>query len=118
MAMFLGIVFGSLSLQVKIKVLKIIARVYVEYYLDMLLLVQFMIVDDGLPPISNYVLMLVHLLDSCYLRGTLSRCADIAEVIRAGIEAVPSGQTEAALPQGFTQKLKPCGLSFCHRPFS
>ncbi|WP_153057774.1 ABC transporter permease subunit, partial [Streptococcus suis] len=29
--------------------------------------------------------------------------AYIAEVIRAGIEAVPTGQTEAALSQGFTQ---------------
>ncbi|HFU4111178.1 TPA: ABC transporter permease subunit, partial [Streptococcus suis] len=41
MAMFLGIVFGSLSSS-KNKVLKIIARVYVEYYQNTPLLVQFM----------------------------------------------------------------------------
>ena len=56
MAMFLGIVFGSLSSS-KNKVLKIIARVYVEYYQNTPLLVQFMIVYYGLPLISNYVLM-------------------------------------------------------------
>ena len=101
MAMFLGIVFGSLSSS-KNKVLKIIARVYVEYYQNTPLLVQFMIVYYGLPLISNYVLM-----PSIYWTAVicvgLYHGAYIAEVIRAGIEAVPTGQTEAALSQGFTQ---------------
>ncbi|HFI0564423.1 TPA: amino acid ABC transporter permease [Streptococcus suis] len=101
MAMFLGIVFGSLSSS-KNKALKIIARVYVEYYQNTPLLVQFMIVYYGLPLISNYVLM-----PSIYWTAVicvgLYHGAYIAEVIRAGIEAVPTGQTEAALSQGFTQ---------------
>ncbi|WP_153049174.1 ABC transporter permease subunit, partial [Streptococcus suis] len=92
-----GIVFGSLSSS-KNKVLKIIARIYVEYYQNTPLLVQFMIVYYGLPLISNYVLM-----PSIYWTAVicvgLYHGAYIAEVIRAGIEAVPTGQTEAALSQ-------------------
>ncbi len=61
-----------------------------------------MIVYYGLPLISNYVLM-----PSIYWTAVicvgLYHGAYIAEVIRAGIEAVPTGQTEAALSQGFTQ---------------
>ncbi len=114
MAMFLGIVFGSLSSS-KNKVLKIIARVYVEYYQNTPLLVQFMIVYYGLPLISNYVLM-----PSIYWTAVicvgLYHGAYIAEVIRAGIEAVPTGQTEAALSQGFTQS-ETMRIIIYHRPF-
>ncbi len=60
-----------------------------------------MIVYYGLPLISNYVLM-----PSIYWTAVicvgLYHGAYIAEVIRAGIEAVPTGQTDA-LSQGFTQ---------------
>ncbi len=73
MAMFLGIVFGSLSSS-KNKVLKIIARVYVEYYQN---IAAFGSVHDCLLWTSADFKLCshaVHLLDSCYLRGTLSRC--------------------------------------------
>ncbi|MDQ8766432.1 amino acid ABC transporter permease [Streptococcus ruminantium] len=100
MAMLLGIVFGSLSSSKNICG-KLIARIYVEYYQNTPLLVQFMIVYYGLPLISNYTLM-----PSIYWTAVicvgLYHGACIAEVIRAGIEAVPLGQTEAALSQGFT----------------
>lgn len=100
MAMLLGIVFGSLSSSKNICG-KLIARIYVEYYQNTPLLVQFMIVYYGLPLISNYTLM-----PSIYWTAVicvgLYHGAYIAEVIRAGIEAVPLGQTEAALSQGFT----------------
>lgn len=46
MAMLLGIVFGSLSSS-KNKALKLLARIYVEYYQNTPLLVQFMIVYYG-----------------------------------------------------------------------
>lgn len=99
-AMLLGIVFGSLS-TTKNKAFRFIARVYVEFYQNTPLLIQFMIVYYGLPLISNYVLM-----PSIYWTAVicvgLYHGAYIAEVIRAGIESVPTGQTEAALSQGFT----------------
>lgn len=115
MAMFLGIVFGSLSSS-KNKVLKIIARVYVEYYQNTPLLVQFMIVYYGLPLISNYVLM-----PSIYWTAVicvgLYHGAYIAEVIRAGIEAVPLLGKLKPHSHKDLLSLKPCESSFYHRPF-
>ncbi len=100
LAMVLGIIFGAMS-ATKNKALKLIARIYVEFYQNTPLLVQFMIIYYGFPLISNYVLM-----PSIYWTAVicvgLYHGAYIAEVIRSGIESVPSGQTEAALSQGFT----------------
>lgn len=100
LAMFLGILFGSLS-STKNRFLRLIARVYVEFYQNTPLLMQFMMIYYGLPLISNYVLM-----PSIYWTAVicvgLYHGAYISEVIRSGIEAVPTGQTEAALSQGFT----------------
>ena len=99
-AMLLGILFGSLSASKK-QFFNITARCYVEYFQNTPLLVQFMIVYYGLPLISHHVIM-----PSIYWTAVscvgLYHGAYIAEVIRAGIEAVPTGQTEAALSQGFT----------------
>ncbi len=100
LTMFLGILFGSLS-STKNRFLRLIARVYVEFYQNTPLLMQFMMIYYGLPLISNYVLM-----PSIYWTAVicvgLYHGAYISEVIRSGIEAVPTGQTEAALSQGFT----------------
>lgn len=100
LAMFLGIVFGSLS-TTKNKALRFISRLYVEFYQNTPLLVQFMIVYYGLPLITNYLIM-----PSIYWTAVicvgLYHGAYIAEVIRSGIQSVPTGQTEAALSQGFT----------------
>lgn len=99
-ALFLGILFGAMS-TTKSKLLRFIARVYVEFYQNTPLLVQFVIVYYGLPLISNFILM-----PSIYWTAVISvglyHGAYIAEVFRTGIEAVPVGQTEAALSQGFT----------------
>ncbi len=99
-ALILGMVFGAMSTS-KSKILRAITRVYVEFYQNTPLLVQFVIVYYGLPLISNFVLM-----PSIYWTAVICvgvyHGAYIAEVIRSGIEAVPNGQTEAALSQGFT----------------
>ena len=99
-ALFLGVIFGAMS-TTKSKVLRFLSRVYVEFYQNTPLLVQFVIIYYGLPLISNFVLM-----PSIYWTAVicvgLYHGAYIAEVIRTGIEAVPVGQTEAALSQGFT----------------
>ena len=71
LAFVLGVIFGAMSSS-KSKVLKAIARVYVEVF-------------QNTP-------LCVGIYHGSY----------IAEVIRSGIEAVPKGQTEAALSQGFT----------------
>lgn len=100
LAMILGIIFGSFSTS-KNTFLRGLARVFVEFYQNTPLLVQFVIVFYGFPLISNYTIM-----PSIYWTGVLCvglyHGAYIAEVIRSGIQSIPSGQMEAALSQGFS----------------
>ena len=72
LAMVLGIFFGAMSTS-KRPILRILARIFVEFYQNTPLLVQFVIVFYGLPLISDHIIMISNLLDSCSLRGTLSR---------------------------------------------
>ncbi|AXQ79082.1 amino acid ABC transporter permease [Streptococcus chenjunshii] len=100
LALALGIVFGAMS-SAKNKVFKAIARVYVEVFQNTPLLVQFVFVYYGLAIISNGAIMISTFFTAVLCVG-IYHGAYIAEVIRSGIEAVPRGQTEAALSQGFT----------------
>ena len=50
------------------------ARIFVEFYQNTPLLVQFVIVFYGLPLISDHIIMIPIYWDSRSLRGTLSRC--------------------------------------------
>ena len=56
LALLLGIFFGAISTG-KHKVLRGLARVFVEFYQNTPLLVQFVIVFYGLPLVSNYTIM-------------------------------------------------------------
>ena len=56
LALLLGIFFGAISTG-KHKVLRSLARVFVEFYQNTPLLVQFVIVFYGLPLVSNYTIM-------------------------------------------------------------
>lgn len=100
LALLLGIIFGAMSSS-KHKVLKGIARVYVELFQNTPLLVQFVVVYYGFAIISNGLIMLSTFFTAVLCVGVYHG-AYISEVIRSGIEAVPRGQTEAALSQGFT----------------
>ena len=100
LSLILGIIFGAMSSSQKVWV-RAIARVYVEFFQNTPLLVQFVFVFYGLPILTNGFLMLPIFLTGVVCVG-LYHGAYIAEVIRSGIEAVPRGQTEAALSQGFT----------------
>lgn len=100
LALILGIIFGAMSSS-KNKVLKAIARVYVEVFQNTPLLVQFVFVYYGLAILSNSTIMISAFFTAVLCVGVYHG-AYIAEVIRSGIEAVPRGQTEAALSQGFT----------------
>lgn len=68
---------------------------------ELLLLVQFVIVFYGLPLISDHIIM-IPIYWTAVLCVGLYHGAYIAEVIRSGIQSIPSGQMEAALSQGFT----------------
>ena len=98
--MVLGIFFGAMSTS-KRPILRILARIFVEFYQNTPLLVQFVIVFYGLPLISDHLIM-IPIYWTAVLCVGLYHGAYIAEVIRSGIQSIPSGQMEAALSQGFT----------------
>lgn len=100
LAMILGIFFGALSTS-KRPILRIFARIFVEFYQNTPLLVQFVVIFYGLPLISNYIIM-IPIYWTAVLCVGLYHGAYIAEVIRSGIQSIPNGQMEAALAQGFT----------------
>lgn len=107
LALALGTVLGVFS-TTRSRVLRAISRVYVEFYQNTPLPVQVIFMylmgpqllqiatGSAAPvPIPSVVLGFVGV--------GLYHAAYVAEVIRTGIEAVPRGQMEAALSQGFTR---------------
>lgn len=102
LALLLGIVFGAMGSS-KSKVLKGLARVYVEVFQNTPLLVQFVFVYYGLAILTNGAVMISAFFTAVLCVGVYHG-AYIAEVIRSGIESVPKGQTEAALSQGFSYR--------------
>ena len=107
LALALGTILGVFS-TTRSRMLRAISRVYVEFYQNTPLPVQVIFMylmgpqllqiatGSAAPvPIPSVVLGFVGV--------GLYHAAYVAEVIRTGIEAVPRGQMEAALSQGFTR---------------
>ena len=107
LALALGTILGVFS-TTRSRVLRAISRVYVEFYQNTPLPVQVIFMylmgpqllqiatGSAAPvPIPSVVLG--------FMGVGLYHAAYVAEVIRTGIEAVPRGQMEAALSQGFTR---------------
>lgn len=107
LALAFGTILGVFS-TTRSRVLRAISRVYVEFYQNTPLPVQVIFMylmgpqllqlatGSAAPvPIPSVVLGFVGV--------GLYHAAYVAEVIRTGIEAVPRGQMEAALSQGFTR---------------
>lgn len=107
LALALGTILGVFS-TTRSRVLRAISRMYVEFYQNTPLPVQVIFMylmgpqllqiatGSAAPvPIPSVVLGFVGV--------GLYHAAYVAEVIRTGIEAVPRGQMEAALSQGFTR---------------
>ncbi|MGC6768990.1 amino acid ABC transporter permease [Enterococcus sp. LJL128] len=103
LALFLGIFFGSLS-ATNSRVLKGITRVYVEFFQNTPLLIQFVVVYYGLPMImiNGNPVFTFSATTTAILCVGLYHGAYISEVVRSGIGAVPKGQFEAAYSQGFS----------------
>ncbi len=96
MALALGVVFG-LCATGKIKVLQLISRVYVELIQNTPLLLQLCFLYYALAFSGRSLgIMLTGMVALGIYHG-----AYISEVVRAGIQAVPTGQMEAAKSQGF-----------------
>lgn len=98
-AMVFGILFGSFA-TMKNKPLQMISRIYVEFFQNTPLLIQFVVAYYGLPLISPLLTFSTTTIAiacvGCY------HGAYISEVVRSGIGAVPKGQFEAAYSQGFS----------------
>ncbi|OTN90317.1 amino acid ABC transporter permease [Enterococcus sp. 7E2_DIV0204] len=98
-AMLLGIFFGSLSAMHN-KLLNLISRIYVEFFQNTPLLIQFIVVYYGFPLISPMLTFSTTTI--AIICVGLYHGAYISEVVRSGIGAVPKGQFEAAYSQGFS----------------
>lgn len=96
LALLLGIIFGLMATSGN-KVLKAISRVYVEIIQNTPLLLQLCFLYYAFAFSSHSLGIIV----SGVISLGIYHGAYIAEVIRAGIEAIPKGQFEAAKSQGF-----------------
>ena len=96
----LGVVLALMRLSNK-KILNIIAGAYVEFIRGTPVLVQLYIVFYGLPHIG------ITLPDSVagIIALSVNSAAYIAEIVRAGIQAVDKGQMEAARSLGMPQNM-------------
>lgn len=95
-----GVLFGVLLALLRLsknKVLNFIATAYVEFIRGTPLMVQLFIIYFGLPNLIGFPLpdML-----AAILALSMNSAAYIAEIIRAGIQAVDKGQMEAARSLG------------------
>ncbi|MFI3168570.1 MAG: amino acid ABC transporter permease [Faecalibacterium sp.] len=96
MALALGVIFG-LCATGKIKLLRVLSRVYVELIQNTPLLLQLCFLYYALAFSGRSLgIMMTGMVALGIYHG-----AYISEVVRAGIQAVPVGQMEAAKSQGF-----------------
>lgn len=97
LALVLGIIFGVISTSNN-KVMRGIARVYVEFFQNTPLVIQVFFMYNGLA--------IAGLRLSVFLIGVLGvgiyHGAYVSEVVKTGITSIPEGQVEAAKSQGFT----------------
>lgn len=98
LAMVLGIIFGLMSTSQN-RIPKIISRIYVEFIQNTPLMLQalflfYAVIFSGA---RGFTALTCGILALGIYHG-----AYISEVIRAGIQSVPKGQSEAAFAQGFS----------------
>ncbi len=109
LSVVLGAVFGTLLAimrMCKIKPLKWFAVAYIEFFRGTPLMVQLMFIFYGLPMIGVTFPDVSWIPNfSRFMAGvvamSLNSCAYVAEIIRSGIQAVDTGQMEAARSIGF-----------------
>ncbi len=98
----IGIALGliiSLCRISKVKYLSLPAKMYVDFFRGTPLLVQVMIIHYALPVIFGYIPVAVV---SGIIALGLNSAAYVAEIFRAGIQAVDRGQMEAGRSLGMT----------------
>lgn len=109
-SVLLGTLFGvlmAIARMSKIKILKGIATIYIEFIRGTPLMVQLMFIFYGLPMVGIKFPDISWIPNfSRFAAGivamSMNSCAYVAEIIRSGIQAVDKGQMEAARSIGFT----------------
>lgn len=101
LALLLGLVFGMFSTS-KAKPLKLLSRIYVEFFQNTPLALQVVFYYSCLPILLGSTGMRIPKFVLGLMGVGIYHGAYIAEVIRTGIEAIPAGQSEAAKSQGFS----------------
>jgi putative glutamine transport system permease protein len=96
-ALVLGLFLGMFGAS-KSPGLRAISRVYVSFIQNTPLVIQVFFLYHGLPHLG----VMLPVFSIGVLAISIYHGAYIAEVVRAGIEATPRGQHEAAYSQGFT----------------
>jgi aspartate/glutamate/glutamine transport system permease protein len=97
MALVLGLLLGMFGAS-KSPGLRTINRGYVSFIQNTPLVIQVFFLYHGLPHLG----LMLPVFSIGVLAISIYHGAYVAEVVRAGIEAVPRGQHEAAYSQGFT----------------
>ncbi|HHW00464.1 MAG TPA: amino acid ABC transporter permease [Clostridiaceae bacterium] len=108
---FLGVIIGTFIALMKIsrnKVLSFIATAYVEFIRGTPLMVQLFIIYYGIPlPVPDVTILGMDM--SRFIPGVMALSinsgAYVAEIIRAGIQAIDRGQMEAARSLGLTHSM-------------
>ena len=109
-SVLIGTVLGTLLAMLrmsKIWPLRLVATAYIEFIRGTPLMVQLMFIFYGLPMIGVSFPQIPFLPDfSRFAAGivamSINSCAYVAEIIRSGIQAVDSGQMEAARSIGYS----------------
>lgn len=96
-ALLLGILFGVLG-STQHKPFRVVNRIYVEFIQNTPLVIQVFFLYNGLPHLG----IMMPVLSVGVFGVGIYHGAYIAEVVRAGIQAIHRGQMEAALSQGFS----------------
>jgi putative glutamine transport system permease protein len=97
LALILGIIFGLFSTS-SIKILRYIARIYVEFFQNTPLVIQIFFLYNALP----YAGIVMDVFSIGLIGVGVYHGAYVAEVVRTGIGSIPKGQREAARSQGFS----------------
>ncbi|MBB5335871.1 amino acid ABC transporter permease [Pectinatus brassicae] len=97
LSILLGIIFGIAGVFPN-KIIRVINRIYVEFFQNTPLVIQVIFIYNALPHLHIMLpVLLIGILGVGLYTG-----AYMAEVVRGGIMAVPKGQLEAAVSQGFS----------------
>lgn len=132
LSVFLGLIAGSLIGIIRLsptQILQWIARAYIDFFRGTPLLVQIFMVYFGLPAFVQELgfTWSLNRLAAGVIALTLNSAAYIAEIVRAGIQSIEIGQTEAArslglnpvqtmlyviFPQAFRRMIPPLGNEF------